>query len=179
MPICKKCDGEFPNKIVIDGEYRSLHNRKYCLNCSPFGGHNTKSLESSSTTTKTCPMCTKCLPLSNFYKRRDGRPGPYCIQCSNKEARSRQRSIKQQCVDYKGGKCSACNYNKYVGALEFHHTDPEHKDFAISKISCKSFAKLKPELDKCVLLCSNCHKEEHARMKGIYTPQEVLDIWPQ
>jgi hypothetical protein len=35
-------------------------------------------------------------------------------------------------VVYKGGKCQCCGYNKYIGALEFHHVDPEQKDFGVS-----------------------------------------------
>ena len=49
-----------------------------------------------------------------------------------------------------------------VGALDFHHIDPTKKEFAISKLKAYSFYKLKPELDKCVLLCKNCHAEYHA-----------------
>lgn len=46
-------------------------------------------------------------------------------------------------------------------ALEFHHLDPTQKDFGISKTLTKSFKALTEETDKCILLCSNCHAEEH------------------
>jgi 5-methylcytosine-specific restriction endonuclease McrA len=65
------------------------------------------------------------------------------------------------CIEYKGGKCEKCGYDKYDGALEFHHLDPSKKDFAISKKKARYIDKLKPELDKCILLCSNCHRELH------------------
>ena len=52
-----------------------------------------------------------------------------------------------------------CGYSRYIGALQFHHTDPDKKDFAISSIRTISLEKLKPELDKCVLTCSRCHDE--------------------
>jgi hypothetical protein len=48
--------------------------------------------------------------------------------------------------------------------LEFHHTNPDEKDFGVSKILTRSIADLKAEVDKCVLLCSNCHAEEHQRL---------------
>ncbi len=68
---------------------------------------------------------------------------------------------KQKLVEYKGGKCVSCGYNKYIGALGFHHLDPNQKDFQISGKSI-SFDKLKAESDKCILLCHNCHAELHA-----------------
>ncbi len=80
----------------------------------------------------------------------------------------RRRMLKQKAVEYKGGKCICCGYDKYVGALEFHHTDPNGKDFSISaKGACRSWEKIKEEIDKCVLVCSNCHKEIHAGLIDI------------
>lgn len=70
-------------------------------------------------------------------------------------------NIKQRLVDYKGGKCQICGYNRCINALEFHHVNPEEKDFTISG-GTKSFDTLKPEIDKCILVCSNCHREIHA-----------------
>ena len=63
-------------------------------------------------------------------------------------------------VEYKGGKCEKCGYNKCVEALEFHHKDPNEKDFSISSHSY-SFDRMKKEVDKCMLVCSNCHREIH------------------
>jgi predicted HNH restriction endonuclease len=53
-----------------------------------------------------------------------------------------------------------CGYNKCQAALDFHHLIPEHKDVNIAH-SKRTFDKLRPELDKCILLCSNCHRELH------------------
>lgn len=63
-------------------------------------------------------------------------------------------------VNYFGGKCTICGYNKYIGALEFHHLDSTEKDFRISG-SGLSFKKILVEAEKCILVCSNCHKELH------------------
>lgn len=70
---------------------------------------------------------------------------------------------KRGLVDYKGGKCERCGYDKCIEAMHFHHKDPTQKDFTISG---KSWSKerLKQEVDKCELLCANCHAEEHARL---------------
>lgn len=79
---------------------------------------------------------------------------------------SYRKQVKNQMVYYKGGKCEICGYNKCIEALEFHHLNPNEKDFNISG-GTKSFKKLKPEIDKCILVCSNCHREIHAGLINI------------
>jgi len=74
----------------------------------------------------------------------------------------RREKIKSLSVEYKGGKCEICGYNKCIDALEFHHINPEEKDFGIaSKGYVRSWEKVKKELDKCMLVCANCHREIH------------------
>jgi len=90
-------------------------------------------------------------------------------QISNNVISWRKRS-KLKLIEYKGGECERCGYNKCIDALEFHHIDPNEKDFAISGKSW-SFEKLKNEVDKCILVCSNCHKEIHFEMKTACNPQ--------
>lgn len=72
-----------------------------------------------------------------------------------------RQKIKEQLIEYKGGKCFSCGYNKCTAALEFHHLAPEEKDFGI-RHKIQSVEKIKKEVDKCALLCSNCHREVHA-----------------
>ena len=68
---------------------------------------------------------------------------------------------KQKLIEYKGGKCQMCGYDKPIWyAYDFHHRDPEQKDFTVSGKSW-SLDRLKKELDKCDLLCRNCHAEVH------------------
>lgn len=71
-----------------------------------------------------------------------------------------RKRTKLKLVEYKGGKCEKCGYNKCLEALQFHHLNPKEKDFTIAGKSW-SFDKLKLEVDKCSLLCANCHIEEH------------------
>lgn len=73
---------------------------------------------------------------------------------------------KIELVEYKGGKCNICGYSRSVRALEFHHIDPSEKDFTISGKSW-SFERLKSEVDKCVLVCANCHIEIHEGIVNI------------
>ncbi len=110
-----------------------------------------------------CKKCSKEKVPSDFY-RRSGRDGylPYCKPCHNEMTKERQRGLKKRALDYMGGRCTNCGYNKYDGALEFHHVNPKEKDFTISKVRSLSLDGIKDELDKCIILCSNCHRERHA-----------------
>ena len=84
----------------------------------------------------------------------------YLIAAVNK----RRRKIRQTAIEYKGGRCQTCGYNRCIDALEFHHSNSSGKDFSISaKGYTRSWAKVKEELDKCILLCANCHREVHAQ----------------
>lgn len=78
----------------------------------------------------------------------------------------RRRDIKKQLVEYKGGCCSVCGYNKSFRSLHFHHINPEEKDFTLGRKWGKlGFNEtIKKELDKCILVCANCHGEIHDGM---------------
>ena len=83
-----------------------------------------------------------------------------CFACYREVARIK---TKQKLVAYKGGKCEICGYNKCLRSLTFHHIDPSKKDFIISAGYGNSFEKLIKEVDKCQLLCHNCHNEVHEK----------------
>lgn len=68
---------------------------------------------------------------------------------------------KIKAIEYKGGSCTSCGYAKHYSALEFHHPNPLEKDCDWNKLRLKSWDKITSELDKCILLCSNCHREVH------------------
>lgn len=90
-----------------------------------------------------------------------------CKKCRSAAVDKRRKKLKVMAVEYKGGKCELCGYDRCVAAMEFHHRDPSQKDFAISANGhTKSFEKIKKELDKCALLCANCHREVHAGFGG-------------
>jgi len=75
---------------------------------------------------------------------------------------NRRRKVREMALEYKGGKCQICGYDKCLAALDFHHIDPTQKDFGISaKGYTRSWEKVKLEVDKCVLICANCHREIH------------------
>lgn len=69
--------------------------------------------------------------------------------------------LKIKAIDHKGSKCSKCGYDKCYAALEFHHRDPTEKEFSWKNLRKQSWATILLEIDKCNLLCANCHREEH------------------
>ena len=78
-----------------------------------------------------------------------------------KHVKTHRQKIKEKAIGYKGGKCERCGYNRCIRALDFHHLDPNKKDFTIGNYKILSWDKIKSELEKCILICSNCHREIH------------------
>jgi len=104
--------------------------------------------------------------LTDFVLRKDG--GYRCKKCAVEAVQKRREKIKSLAIEYKGGKCEICGYDKCNGALEFHHLNSDEKDFGISaKGYTRSFESVKRELDKCILVCANCHREIHAGLIDI------------
>lgn len=154
MLICRKCGKEFPVHIKIDGKERNLQRRKFCFDCSPFGLHNTICLDKTKQTDiYVCEICG-----NEFDHGKGCCSYRKCQSCTMKQHRLAK---KLKAVEYKGGKCSICGYSKCLNALCFHHLNPDEKDFGITAHSCRSWTSIKIELDKCILLCTNCHAEVH------------------
>jgi len=82
-----------------------------------------------------------------------------CVRVSD----FRQR-LKEKAIEYKGGKCIICGYNKSNRSLDFHHRDPNEKEFGIGHSKILSWDRVRNELDKCDLLCKNCHGEIHDKI---------------
>lgn len=79
--------------------------------------------------------------------------------------RTKQREMKRQrkieAIDYLGGVCKRCNQQQHPAVFEFHHRNPDEKDRDPSKLLGLSWEKIVQELDKCDLLCANCHRLTH------------------
>ena len=109
------------------------------------------------------PLCNECGESDPALF--SGRQKTRCKSCQgtlNEKSRVKRRI---EGIEYLGGKCGHCGYDKYRGALEFHHLNPEEKDPRAIRpgLSRKRFF---AELDKCILLCANCHREEHHRIRN-------------
>ena len=98
--------------------------------------------------------------MTEFVLRSDG--AYRCKKCAAEAVQRRRDKTKELLVEYKGGKCEICGYDRCIGALEFHHINPEEKEFGIGqKGYTRSIEKNKEEVDKCILVCANCHREIH------------------
>ena len=160
---CLKCE-----KIV---EIQTSHLRG--KNAQQTCGHcNEKTIIDYSSKKRICQICNKEFTILNdkAVTRK------YCYECNPQQGtlyNSKDRKIfkqnliqyyKQKAVDYKGGKCEKCGYSKCLRALHFHHLNPDDKSFQISEAITKNLIPwdlIQEELDKCILLCANCHAEEH------------------
>lgn len=77
----------------------------------------------------------------------------------------KRRAIKHRLIQEHSGKCLKCGYTKCEKALEFHYLDPTQKDFGLSaKSLSRDMNILRKEASKCIVLCANCHAEEHDRL---------------
>jgi len=99
----------------------------------------------------------------------------YCYDCSGDSTRKDnntrkhqktifRRNMKLQAIKLLGGECCKCGYNKCVDALEFHHENPNEKEFKLGSGNTMSWRDYKAEVQKCILVCSNCHKEIHSEI---------------
>lgn len=182
MPKALNLTGQiFGNlKVLSKAESKSGHTywNCECLLCGNKKAIQTNHLTSGATQTcgckmfqprnlslnRNCILCGKEFSSNNFQRK-------YCFDCSpsGMDSAERQRrikrSLKHQLIVYKGGKCQICGYDKCEGALHFHHRDPKEKEFTLSQVNLNdtnfSIKKMYQEVDKCDLLCANCHYEQH------------------
>jgi hypothetical protein len=107
---------------------------------------------------KNCKFCNIKLTQENTYPSKNRWS---CKSCANDYRIKKFIETKLKLVELYGGKCKCCGFNKHYSALEFHHLDPSQKEFNLS-VTNNGWNKLIREADKCVLLCSNCHRMVHA-----------------
>lgn len=171
---CKKCNSYFQQHWKgPDGLTHNLAGRLYCLSCRPFKSYCQKTVVPGLFETDTEKLCSNCKtlqPITGFSIRKFKKDGSvminsHCRVCTVLRNKERRQDFKKRCVEYLGGKCESCGYCKCQTAFDFHHKDSTQKDFDISKMT-GHFDIVKKELDKCSLLCSNCHRELHNSLSG-------------
>ena len=102
----------------------------------------------------------------------EGRGYYRCKRCRQQRVLEWRRRARLLLIAEAGGACLICGYDRCVGALHFHHLDPETKEFGISRRGfTRSIEKMREEAAKCVLLSSNCHAEVEA---GIGTLPDAI-----
>jgi hypothetical protein len=108
-------------------------------------------------------LCCKVHGKQSAYVRKSS-GSLACKKCRTEAVVKRRQRVKVLLVAYKGGVCErpGCGYTGHPGVFDFHHRDPDLKEFAIAqKGHSIAFERLKKEVDKCWLLCANCHREKH------------------
>ena len=142
-------------------------------------------------TTKICKICGDSFPLDNFYKSKD-KYSPYCKPCHRKKCAAANRKSRkahpekkrewdlrrrrvgiarnQAWVDaHKAAcPCAHCGFDGNVRAKQFHHRDPSNKVKNISRMvnHPASMKRLIAEVEKCDVLCANCHSILHCSNGG-------------
>jgi hypothetical protein len=166
MKLCKKCGIEIPKKIVVDGITIYASQRNFCLSCVPLDKNKKLGTENvivrNGKDFRVCDNCKTELELNeeNFHRRNRGDFFRKCRKCEQQRVRKGRSKNKKFVVDYMGGKCVRCGYNKCYQALELHHKDGDDKEYTLSSFSYNlNNEKVVEELKKCVLLCANCHRE--------------------
>lgn len=158
MTECKKCGKLFSIRFKDnDGKEHNCQRRKYCFDCSPYGCRNTSKLETIKSDANGLRICNKC-GKSFMSKRR-----LVCNTCNVNKQRQRKKDYLMSIVGYNCWRCGYGGSSKYVSILDMHHINPDNKmfDLNITSISKKSKYEILEESKKCVLLCSNCHREYH------------------
>lgn len=154
--------------IVCDKEFEALKTtKKYCSNeclnkMRRLKRMNGNSEENGSMKEKVCPICGKTFRPKNAAANQR----TCCYDCMPDGVQLTRGAFLAKIKEQRGGKCIKCGYNTCLKALEFHHIDPTQKDFTISNDHFKLLDAIE-ESKKCVLLCSNCHKELHDNLWDI------------
>lgn len=113
---------------------------------------------------KKCNFCLIEKPVSEFQKAGSKIGGAIkykatCKSCLPKKMYTRLHDIlKKSNREYK---CESCGYDKNYGALQFHHLDPLEKEYEIGGMKEMAIEKIELEINKCAVLCANCHTEYH------------------
>ena len=125
---------------------------------------------------KTCSRCNISKDEnSNFYNR-PSRKGTmsWCKDCFNLYTNLRHMEKKYKAIDYLGGKCMDCGIDNTL-VLEFHHRDPNVKDSTVTGILGRKWDRLIEEIEKCDLICANCHRIRHASYLSDQLPSPWQD----
>jgi hypothetical protein len=113
--------------------------------------------------TKVCNQCGEEKQITEFHSNGSTPNGkkktkPNCKECLLKSVTQRHIERMSRLVDLK---CVICGYDKFTGALEFHHKDPREKDTILAHMRTYSDGAIMRELSKCICVCANCHREIH------------------
>lgn len=87
---------------------------------------------------------------------------------------ARRRFFADKSIEYMGGKCQRCGWKEHTAGLAWHHVDPSKKEFSRSAGYTRRWSDLKVEMDKCVLLCHNCHSVVHVLKESKWFDESII-----
>ena len=129
--------------------------------------------------TKKCTQCGKDLPLTEYYSRGNGKLRSECKKCHNNYVKNKYQERKNLVNEIKASyNCMKCGESR-IYTLDFHHKDPTIKDETIARMTSNrnKVEDIQKEIEKCVVLCSNCHREFHyLENKEQITIEEYLSL---
>lgn len=112
--------------------------------------------------TKVCFKCKVEKEISEFHEKDHGkRHSPWCKKCFSRYCRDRWKSIKLKAISLFDSRCCKCGYNKNLSSLDFHHMEPDKKEYNWNRLCKRPWEEIVSELKKCILVCRNCHSELH------------------
>ncbi len=109
-----------------------------------------------------CKVCGESDKSRMMLRGQSRLSSTICKACHSTNTAQRAKRLRVKALAYKGSKCERCGYDKCSAALEFHHLDPATKDPSFNQLRFWGWDRQQLELDKCILVCSNCHREIHA-----------------
>jgi len=142
--------------VMCGGKLNSI-NQYRCLPCKKKHNKDSKRRLSMFVEKGLCRICQQ--PLDDSGNKN------HCKKCNKLDKQRRNKNThnsKKRCVDYLGGKCSVCGLKTdFLAVYDFHHRNPNEKETGIRNLLHNSWEKLEKELNKCILVCSNCHRIIH------------------
>lgn len=187
MKKCSKCKQPKPIEDFYRNRYQKDGVDSYCKPCRKVYDLNYLKSDRPrgngvyiSSSEKTCSKCNQVKPVSDFNKKSRAWDGlrSYCRECQSESDKGRirrpsphprpkqwskeliektYRAPKRKFVELAGGECQRCGYKEFMPGLSWHHVNPGEKQSGPSVLMQRSFKIAYEELDKCILLCQNCH----------------------
>jgi hypothetical protein len=154
MPICKNCNKEFPNKLIVNNKTHLLIGRTFCPDCSPLGSNNTRSyIVKFGKNESFCARCKEIKPKKDFYKRKNGSSLSYCKECQEIVKQLKFEENLQHIIEERGGQCVDCKLSfPYTVYTFFSDTNI----YQLNKARNMSLDNIKEDLKNYTMLCLNC-----------------------
>lgn len=157
---CKECSQEFSDMPLIDKKWRDCKGRTHCYDCSPFKLNRIKAKREElikqnpeNYVERECKVCNKTSVVvkgNNFLH--------ICNGCRKKK---NIKSHRLSAVNMFNNKCKDCQKTFHMNVYDFHHLNKDDKKYELSRLWGNSWKTIEEELEKCIMLCANCHRLRH------------------